>query len=272
MLNAAAAAGSHDVLLITLDALRYDAACLALSAGQTPFLAPLLPGGVWEARHTPGSFTYAAHHAFFAGYLPTPVTPGRHPRLFAARFQGSETTGPTTWTFDAPDIVSGLAAAGYHTVCIGGVGFFNKQNPLGLVLPSMFAESHWSPEMGVTGPDSTRLQVELAGRILARERHKPVFLFINVSAIHQPNRMYLPGAAEDSVETQRAALAYVDSQLPPLFAAFAARGRPVLSVITSDHGTAYGEEGYQGHRLSHSVVWTVPYAEFIAGEGEGLKR
>ena len=263
MVNAAAAAGSHDVLLITLDALRYDAAALALSAGQTPFLQSVLPGGKWEARHTPGNFTYAAHHAFFAGYLPTPVTPGPHPRLFAARFQGSQTTGPGTWTFDAPDIVSGLASAGYHTVCIGGVGFFNKQNPLGLVFPSLFAESHWSPEMGVTGRESTRRQVDLAVRILTARAAQPVLLFINVSAIHQPNRDYLPGAEKDSVESQRAALAYVDSQLPPLFAAFEARRRPVLAVVTSDHGTAYGEDGYHGHRVNHPVVWTVPYAELI---------
>ena len=32
--------------------------------------------------------------------------------------------------------------------------------------------------------------------------------------------------------------------------------------MCSDHGTAYGEDGYWGHRLSHPVVWTVPYAEF----------
>ena len=34
-------------------------------------------------------------------------------------------------------------------------------------------------------------------------------------------------------------------------------------VICSDHGTAYGEDGYTGHRLAHPVVWEVPYAEFI---------
>jgi|GEM_PF-4288067 hypothetical protein len=28
-------------------------------------------------------------------------------------------------------------------------------------------------------------------------------------------------------------------------------------------GTAYGEDGYHGHRLAHPVVWTVPYAEVV---------
>src|SRR6201995_2180586 len=139
MLNAAEMIGTHDVLLITLDTLRLDVAEETLAAGRTQSLARWLPHGSWERRHPPGSFTYAAHQAFFAGFLPTPVAPGRHARLFAARFAGSETTGDSTCVFDAPDIVSGFAAHGYHTVCIGGVGFFNRQTALGSVLPGLFA-------------------------------------------------------------------------------------------------------------------------------------
>lgn len=262
MLNARELVGTHDVLLVTLDTLRYDVARDMLAAGRTPFLASLLPNGVWEERHTPGSFTYAAHQAFFAGFLPTPSAPGRHPRLFAARFAGSETTMDGTCVFDAPDIVTGFAERGYHTVCIGGVGFFNKQTALGSVLPGLFAESHWAVELGVTDPRSTENQVRLAAQILnGLATDKRVFLFLNISALHQPNRFYLPGATEDSIEAHAAALAYVDGQLPPLFAALQARG-PSLIVLCSDHGTAYGEDGYEGHRIGHPVVWTVPYAEF----------
>ena len=79
MLDARALVGSHDILLITLDTLRYDVARDMLAAGRTPNLAALLPGGQWEQRHSPGSFTYAAHQAFFAGFLPTPTAPGQHP-------------------------------------------------------------------------------------------------------------------------------------------------------------------------------------------------
>ncbi len=98
----------------------------------------------------------------FAGFLPTPAAPGQHPRLFAARFAGSETSTGSTFVFDAPDIVAGLAQIGYHTACIGGVGFFNKQTPLSRVLPGLFAESHWEPRLGVTDPRSTEHQVRLA--------------------------------------------------------------------------------------------------------------
>jgi hypothetical protein len=258
--------GTHDVLFVTLDSLRYDVARDALKAGHTPNLAALLPGGTWDERHSPGDFTYAAHAAFFAGFLPTPVAPGKYPRLFALRFPGSETIGPHTCVFDTPDIVSGFAGRGYHTICIGGVGFFNKLTPLGRVFPGLFAESHWSPQLGVTDPHSTENQVALAGRLLsALPRSRRVFLFVNVSAIHQPNRMYLPGAAEDSLASHAAALEYADRHLPRLYRAMQRRA-PVLCLLCSDHGTAYGEEGYTGHRLAHPVVWTVPYAEFILPE------
>jgi hypothetical protein len=253
--------GSHDLFLITLDTLRYDVARDLAAAGRTPNLTALLPAGGWEKRHSPGSFTYASHAAFFAGFLPTPASSGDHERLFALRFDGSTSTSPRTVVLDGPDIVSGLRARGYHTACIGGVGFFNKKNPLGRVFPGLFDESHWSPSLGVTDPRSTENQVALACEVLARTEGR-VFLFINISALHQPNRIYLHGATEDTLASHGAALSYVDRCLPPLVQALRARG-PAFGVVCSDHGTAYGEDGYSGHRLAHSVVWDVPYAELL---------
>lgn len=258
--------GSHDILFLTLDTLRYDVAQEELRAGRTPNLAALLPAGTWEKRHSPGSFTYSAHQAFFAGFLPTPARPAKYARLFALAFPGSETTTADTCVFDAPDIVTGLAARGYHTVCIGGVGFFNKQSPLGCVMPGLFAESYWAPKLGVTCPRSTENQVALACDVLGKQPPgRRVFLFVNISAVHQPNYFYLPGATGDSRASHAAALAYVDQHLPPLFTALRRRA-PVLCIMCSDHGTAYGEDGYAGHRLAHPVVWTVPYAEFVLPE------
>lgn len=260
-----AVVGTHDLLLVTLDTLRYDVAAEALAAGRLPNLARALPGGVWERRHTPGSFTYAAHTAMLAGFLPTPVTRGPHPRLFAAAFPGSETTAEGTWRFNAADLPAGLAQAGYHTICVGGVGFFNKRTPLGSSLPNLFAESHWEPEFGVTTPDSFERQIDRAARVV-EGREEPVFLFVNVSALHQPNHFYLPDATADGPASQAAALAYVDRHIGRLFALMSAR-RPCLAIVCSDHGTAYGEDGHVGHRIGHEVVWTVPYGEFVLGKG-----
>ena len=272
MLNARALIGTHDVLFITFDTLRHDVAQQTWAAGRTPHLARVLPPTGWEPRHTPATFTYAAHMAFFAGFLPTPPAPGPHPRLFAARFPGSETTAPETFVFDAPDLPAGLAARGYRTICIGGVGFFNQQSPLGSVLPGLFQEAYWEPSLGVTAPDSTANQVRLATALLAAaDPHQRVLLFINISAIHQPNYHYLPGATADSLASHAAALEYVDRCLGPLFAACRRRG-PTLAVLCADHGTAYGEDGYWGHRLAHPAVWTVPYAAVVlAGETQPAK-
>ncbi|MFI6345387.1 STM4013/SEN3800 family hydrolase [Streptomyces sp. NPDC050560] len=258
--------GRDDILLVTLDTLRHDVAAAAAADGLTPHLARHLPGGAWEERHAPGSFTYASHQAMFAGFLPTPATPGPHPRLFAARFDGSETTAPRTWVFDTPDLVGGLAAAGYHTVCLGGVGFFNKRGALGGVLPGLFQESHWEPSFGVTSPTSFEAQIRRAEQCVAQlPNEKRLFLFVNVSALHQPNWFHTPGATRadgDTLDTHRAALAHVDRHIGRLFDLMSARRR-CFAIVCSDHGTAYGDDGHTGHRIGHPAVWTVPYAHFF---------
>lgn len=261
--------GSHDILLITLDTLRYDVAVEELEAGRLPNLAKVLPDG-WEKRHTPASFTFAAHQAFFAGFLPTPVTPGRHPRRFAARFGGSETTASQTWVFDEPDLVAGLRKAGYRTVCVGGVGFFNPESRLGQVLPGLFDDAFWTPELGVAARNSFPNQVFCASAVVdTTPPETPLFLFVNVAALHQPNWFHLDGATADDGDTRAshaAALRHVDEHLGLLFEAVASR-RDCFAIVCSDHGTAYGEDGHTGHRIGHEVVWTVPYAEFVLPKG-----
>lgn len=255
-----------DVVFITLDTLRHDVAQATWQAGQLPNFSNWLPATGWEKRHSPGSFTYAAHHAFFAGFLPTPAFPGKHPRLFATAFAGSETTVSNTCVLEAATWIEGLAEQGFTTLCIGGVGFFNQQTPLSQVFPSLFQQSYWSPELGVTNPSSTQAQLELAAQLL--EQHpEPTLLFINVSAIHQPNYFYLKQTTSsnkvDTLESHAAALQYVDGQLPILQAALAKRARPTFVICCGDHGTTYGEEGYTGHRLAHEKVWLVPYLEVL---------
>ena len=263
ILDARAAVGRRDVLFVVLDTLRYDVAQAAWADGATPVLARWLPATGWERRHSPATFTYAAHHAFFAGFLPTPPGPGPHPRLFAARFPGAASVDARTAEFDAPTWVEGLAQHGYRTICVGGVGFFNPASPLGAVLPGLFHERHWSEELGVTAPDSTAQQVTVARDALTRcGPDERALLFLNVSAIHQPNRHYVPGAEVDDLGTHRAALEYVDGALAPLFEAFRGRGG-ALCVVCSDHGTAYGEGGLWGHRAKHDVILDVPFAAFL---------
>ena len=265
--------GTHNILFITLDTLRFDVAQNAFQQNQLKTLAKWLPDDGWQRRHTPANFTYAAHHAFFSGFLPTPCEADQQtPRLFASSFPGSETTGDSTCVFEEATIVEGLANRGYATHCIGGVGFFNKLTALGNVLPGLFQRSYWDVSLGVTDPDSAQNQVRLARDIIADNgTEQPLFLFMNVSALHQPNCHYLENATEDSIESQQAALAYVDRSLKPLFEMIECRSTelddsspsPWFVIICSDHGTAYGENGRTGHRWNHPVIGEVPYIDFF---------
>lgn len=256
---------SHDVLWLVLDSLRYDVAQQEWQAGRTPWLARLTGSAGWERRHTPGSFTFPAHQAFFAGFLPTPAdaTASRE-RLFAARFAGSETIGPRTKVFDEATVIAGLRNEGFHTLCIGGVGFFNQQTPLSRVLTDLFDESHWRVEFGVTCPESPRHQFTFAAeRISQLPRDRPLSCFINVCALHQPNYFYARNSGPDDLVSHAAALRAVDAELPLLMAAFRKRARPLFHITCSDHGTAYGEEGFTGHRVAVPAVWEVPYAHGV---------
>jgi hypothetical protein len=264
MLNMNEVVGQANVLFVTLDCLRFDVAQGAHQNGRTPNLTAVLPPSGWEARETPGTFTLPAHQAFFHGYLPTPLGPGPHPRLLALDFDGSLTIVPETYVFrGVSHIIAGFEQLGYRTFCVGGVGFFNKRNRLGHVLPGYFQESIWHPSLGVAARESTAAQVGAALRWLNRwpvpER---LLLFINVSATHPPHAGYLPGASRDCPESQAAALAYVDSQLPLLFDRLRARGR-WFCLMMADHGEAHGEDGRWGHRIAHPTVTTVPYAHFF---------
>lgn len=252
-----------DVALLTIDSLRYDMAAAALAAGETPHLAALLPGGVWEMRHTPATFTFAAHQAFLAGFLPTPAHPGKHPRLFAAQFEGSTSTARETFTFAEATLPDALAARGYRTVCVGGVGFFSGRTALGQTIPSLFHEAHWSLSTGVKNPASAAAAVKKAVERLQAIPER-VFLLLNFAATHTPTHFYIPGERRDSPATQRAALRTVDAVLPPLLDALRARGDTLL-IVCADHGTCFGEDGYWGHRLAHPLVLNVPYGELLLG-------
>lgn len=252
--------GTSNILFVVLDALRYDVAQAQFLQGQLPNFQKYLPPSGWEKRYAPGSFTYPSHKAFFAGFLPTKIGIQRTPRLFAAAFPGSESTTDQTFLFEEPDIISALRKRNYSTTCIGGVGFFNKKTKISQEFPKLFEESYWTEEMGVTAKASTETQFLLAKQCLAKYKKK-YCLFINVSAIHQPNYFYARTENQDDIESHAAALQYVDSQLPILMDAVQQKG-DCFCIFCSDHGSAYGENGHWGHRNGHATVMEVPYTHF----------
>ena len=175
----------------------------------------------------PGNFTYPSHFAIFAGFLPSPAEPHvlRSRKWLFFPFQAGTGRIPPegSYAFKEATFVQSLSNIGYETICIGGVSFFSKRNDIGRVFPGYFN---------------------------------------NFSAIHYPNCHYVEGKKKDDKESHAAALRYVDSQLPRLFEAFRRRS-DTLVIALSDHGTCYGEDGYEYHCISHEKVYTVPYKHFI---------
>jgi len=256
----------RNVLFVTLDSLRYDAAVAAQVAGLTPALTAALPGGQWEERRTPGTFTFPAHQAFFAGFLPKPALVEQPPRLWEVQPPAGKPVHKTSYVFKAGNILDGFTRLGYRTVCVGGVTYFSSETPLGSIFPAMFQQAYWKPEFCSPEKDSTRHQVDCALDVLTEQPEgQPLFLFVNVSATHVPVHHYLPNDQDqDTWDGQVAALSYADGHLGRLLDALPRFGR-WLVVICADHGEAFGDDGYTGHGIAHPAVWTVPYAEMLLG-------
>lgn len=263
-INMNAIVGSHDILFVCLDTLRYDIAIQEQENGGTPVLNRY---GSWIKCNAPGNFTYPSHHAMFAGFLPSPATPvpmtKREMLFFPKNIGLGKNPPPRSFAFEGPNFVEGLYRKGYETICIGGVAFFNKRSDIGKVFPGMFHKSFWNPSFGCAVRESADNQIDFAIKQLDKtEKDKRVFMFINISAIHYPNYFYAEGAVEDDHSTHAAALRHVDARLERLFEAFRHRNKTFV-IACSDHGTCYGEDGYQFHGFNHEAVNTVPYKHFI---------
>jgi hypothetical protein len=254
--------GKVNVLWITLDSLRYDTAQQALYRGKTPFFQKFLPQGTWEKREAPGTFTLPSHTAYFHGFFPTLPGQMRTLRPLSLAFERSTTVNEKSYIFKSSHLLEGFTQLGYRTCCIGGVGFFNKKNPMGSFLPHFFQESFWDSACGEDAPLSAQHQCQLALQWLKKLSPLEKFvLFINFSATHCPHGHYL-GQTQDSVLSQVEALHSIDFSLSQLLPPLLEYG-DCLCFWMSDHGDAYGEDGLYGHRFAHPCVSTIPYAQMV---------
>jgi len=125
--------GTTDLVFITLDSLRYDAAVESYAQGMTPEIQKLLPKG-WEKRHTPGNYTLPAHYAFFNGFLLTPAKKGFYEYSYVLYIpEPDEPPQPYSFIINTDTIMGNLSKHGYLTICIGGVTFFSNKNHIGKI-------------------------------------------------------------------------------------------------------------------------------------------
>ncbi len=267
-LDMAQVVGQRDILMICLDTLRWDVAFAEQENGGTPVLNRY---GPWVKSFAPGNFTLPSHQAMFAGFLPAPATArgiGQREMLFFPEGIGLGKAPAGSFAFKEATFVQALAGAGYQTNCVGGVSFFNKRGPLNSVFPAMFQHSFWRPAFGCLQKGSVEAQVDfIRQRLEKTPQNRRVFYYLNVCAIHYPNWFYLndngqPQNRADGPKSHAAALRHVDGKLEKLFVAFKKRG-PALVLALSDHGTCYGEDGFNFHGLPHPAVDTVPYKRFF---------
>lgn len=257
--------GSHDILFVCLDTLRYDAAIEEEKSGGTPVLNRY---GAWEKRQSMGNFTYPSHHAIFAGFLPVSDEArsiGEQSPLFFPKSMGLGKNVPEgTYGFSSSNLVQGLNQDGYDTWCIGGVTFFDKRSEMGNVFPSFFEKSYWNPSFSCPVKDSAKNQIDFViNRLEKNTDDRKIFMYINICAIHYPNYFYLENNKNDNLESHKAALRYVDGELGRLFDTWKEKRGNTFVVCFSDHGTCYGEDGFIFHGVNHPVVTTVPYKHFF---------
>ena len=79
MLNASQLVGTHDVLFVTLDTLRYNVAAHLHATGRTPNLSALLPNG-WEKRREELAELKRKRVELESQFVPTMITKAVEPR------------------------------------------------------------------------------------------------------------------------------------------------------------------------------------------------
>lgn len=233
------AAGPPDVLLISIDTLRADhLGCYGHAAARTPVIDGLAAeGAVFEAAFTAVPITLPAHASMLSGLIPP-----RH----GVRDNGS---------FRLPETVMTLAEAlhdqGYQTAAfIGGLPLLRAGG-----LSQGF--DHYDDAVAsrsLAGSARANRPERYAEEVLtlalawlrAAGRDRPAFAFIHLYDPHSPYEKSLPGESSPGYDGE---VAYVDRALGQFRASLGQddRGRPALTVITSDHGEGLGEHGEQTH-------------------------
>ncbi len=253
----------RSVLLVTLDSCRFD----TFAAADVPNLKSV---GPLHRAMAPGNFTYASHAAMFVGFTPgvaalrEPWVNPKFSKIFKLTGPASPSKANDRFLLEGRSIVEGFRRVGYFAVGSGSVAWFDPRTETGALLSQDFDKFHFA---GNT--HSLRTQIGwLLGQIRSAE-DRPVFAFLNVGETHVP--YYHEGAGWDSghspcipfAETndaeecrrrQRACIEFVDREIQPLLEVF----EDASTVICSDHGDCWGEDGLWEHGISHPKVLEVP--------------
>ena len=260
----------ESVLFLVLDSCRYD----TFISATAPRLHSV---GHIHCAHAPSHFTFGSHAAMFVGFTPgvfrepCPLLNPKVGKVFKLVGAGFPGKGGEAFVLRGRNIVDGFNKLGYHTAGTGGVSWFDPATPASHALISDFGNFYY-PGNAYSLPR----QIAWIERKLSGVGERPVFVFLNIGETHVP--YYFAGApwsrrdnpcvpfqvvdrSEECRRRQVACIEFVDSQVSDLLSRFA----HATTLICSDHGDCWGEDGLWEHGISHPMTLTVPMVLRVRG-------
>jgi arylsulfatase A-like enzyme/Tfp pilus assembly protein PilF len=229
----------RDVVLITIDTLRYDAVGFdGNTRGTTPNLDRLAAAGrVFTAAHAHNVITLPSHTNILTGLYPY-----EHGVRENAGFRLSA---------KIDTIATMLKARGYSTAAF--VGAFPLDSRYGLTRGfDVYEEMYKQSEQ----PEDFQIQQARGDEVARRaldwyngQSGHPAFLWAHVYDPHAPYDPPKQWHDRFPDDLYLGEVAFTDSALAPLLAAITAKRPAPLIVVTADHGEARGDHGELTHGL-----------------------
>jgi arylsulfatase A-like enzyme len=241
-----------NVILISLDTLRADR--LGCYGGERP-TSPVLDrlaaeGTLFETAITAAPWTLPSHLTMLTGAYPCVH------QLVTRAIARQPTRGLTS-------LARHLREAGYVSAAFTEDGY---------LLPGVFQPGFDLFSYVAASPDGIARRIEEASAWLEHNADAPFFLFLHTYQVHAPYqapapyagmfRTPAPDAAARALDDYDAAVRYADATLASLRATVERLGvgERTITIVTSDHGEAFGEHGIQLHGNSlYEEVLRVPF-------------
>jgi arylsulfatase A-like enzyme/Flp pilus assembly protein TadD len=239
----AAAAGGprvpRDVVLITIDTLRFDAPSFdGNPRGTTPNLDRFAADGrVFTSAHCHNTITLPSHTNILTGMLPY-----QHGVRENAGFRLSS---------KVPTAATRLKAKGYATGAF--IGAYVLDSRYGLahdfdVYDELYRHLDEQFEFDIQQARAEDV-VKAALDWFRSQSGKPRFLWVHVYDPHAPYDPPSPYKDQYKDDLYLGEVAYTDASLAPLLEALRSVQPPPLLVVTGDHGEARGDHGELTHGL-----------------------
>jgi arylsulfatase A-like enzyme/Flp pilus assembly protein TadD len=227
----------RNVLLITIDTLRADAIGVAGGRARTPNLDRLVAAGVrFTAAHSHAVVTLPSHASILTGLYPFE--------------HGLRDNSGYQMATSVPTLATRLKHDGFATAAF--VGAFPLDVRFGLshgfdVYDDRYGDTNRVSDLLM--PERRADTVVAAAVQWIRAQREKWFVWVHVYDPHAPYRPPSPFDREYAGEPYAGEVAFTDAALGPLLDAARAATRPLVTIVTADHGESLGHHGEDTHGL-----------------------